>query len=110
VRRRKMSCTVLVLAAAGTLVLNVAMSQAADISVGSVEIRPNEQRSVTVALNVESGETAVATLTDIEFQAGAAVPPRFGVIAILSADIDADDTAIPIVLTVRCRVPRMVAS
>jgi hypothetical protein len=72
------------------------MVQAADISVGNATIAPDAEGSVGVTLNVESGETAVGTLTDIEYVTDAAIPARSGVAAILASDITADDTAIPV--------------
>jgi hypothetical protein len=95
-RTRKSSKTALALAAAGSLVLSAAMARAADISVSSTTIMPDAEGSVSVSLNVETGETAVGTLADVGFEAGAAVPPRSGVVAVLAEDITATDTAIPV--------------
>lgn len=95
-RTRKGNKTALALAAAGMLLLGATSAQAADISVGSTTIAPDSEGSVTVTLNVESGETAVGTLTDVEFDPGAAVPARMGAAALLAENITADDTAIPV--------------
>jgi hypothetical protein len=73
------------------------MSQAASIGVKGTVVRPDTTDGmVSVELNVEAGDTAVGTLTDMGFEPGAAVPPRLGVAAVLAADITATDTAIPV--------------
>jgi hypothetical protein len=95
-RTSRVSKIALVLAGAASLVLSAATSRAAEISVGSITVRPNEEGNVAVTLNVESGETALGALIDVGFEAGASVPARLGVAAILAADIAADDTAIPV--------------
>jgi hypothetical protein len=86
----------LALAAGGALLLGAAVAQAATITVSDGSAAQGATGTITATLAVDSGEEAVGTLNDIEFESGAQISEAMMVATTLSANVAAADLSIPV--------------